>query len=58
MHTTTSSIRTYVAVVIERPTPVPTFDLDVDERTRRHGFSVDPYEVDRDHWTEGFIRPS
>lgn len=24
-------------------------------RDHPDGFSVDPYEVDRDHWTEGFI---
>ena len=24
-------------------------------RDAPHGFSVDPYEIDRDHWVEGFV---
>ncbi len=24
-------------------------------RNHRDGFVVDPYEVDKDHWTEGFV---
>ena len=27
-------------------------------RDHPDGFSVDPYEVDMDHWTEGFVRVS